>query len=401
MDRWKLAFWGLLAIAITALVGAGIWMSVPGYWDTGMFRWTVAVALFGAAVGASELIARYRDDPLRSLTSWAAALYILVNLAAAAFAYKLIRDFGWTFGATDSQTPWVQAFVAGFGAMMFFRSSLFHAKVGDSNLAIGPGIVFQIFLNATDRSCDRRRGELRAELVKRLMRGVSFSKARVALPSLCFGMMQNVGAEEQMQFWQTVDALASKDMKDDFKTFNLGLMLLNLVGEKALESAVQTAGVRIQDPASLSLDIFVALQDLKFDRAFPLLVDICFNLSCFGTSDQQKEAKAIVISEISPLRERADLDDGAKMTILALSLQQHVGDAVLRTALAYIGDAVSTEAGAGQTEHSAVSQTGPVPTAADSVQTSQASEAAVQDDTKVVKLRGDSDPTSLAGDGPP
>jgi hypothetical protein len=343
INRWRIAFFALLAMSMVGMIltisvtGLGI----PRGWDISMFRWSLLVAAFGGIIGTCELVARYRDDPLRSLTSSAAMLYIIVNIIAATFAYLLIRDFGWQFGAVGPQISWVQAFVAGFGAMVFFRSSLFQAKVGDTSVAIGPGIVFQILLQVADRSCDRRRGEARAALVKKLMRGVSFSKARMALPSLCFGMMQNVGADEQAQFNLMADALTTKNMPDDFKTFNLGLMLLNVVGEKALDSAIQTAGERIQNPVELGLEAFVGLQKLQFDRAFPLLVDICFIMSCFGTEEQQAAAKKAVMDEISQLKTR-NLDNGARMTMLGLSLKQRVGDEVLRAALACVIDPLAT-----------------------------------------------------------
>jgi hypothetical protein len=70
--------------------------------------------------------------------------------------------------------------------MAFFRSSLFTMKVGEADVAVGPGIFFQVLLHATDRACDRGRAEPRSVLAKSIMSGVLFKQARDALPSFCF-----------------------------------------------------------------------------------------------------------------------------------------------------------------------------------------------------------------------
>src|SRR5215207_186145 len=91
------------------------------------------VPLFGAAVGASELIARYRDAPFVALRTGPAGWYIFVNAVAALAAYVLILVFDVRFGFGTTAEPMklavTQALVAGFGAMVFFRSSLLTMKV--------------------------------------------------------------------------------------------------------------------------------------------------------------------------------------------------------------------------------------------------------------------------------
>ena len=167
--------------------------------------WLVAVLFCGGGVGASELIARYKDAPFTALRTAAAGWYVLVNAAAAAAAYILIVEFDVFHDATHKE--WTELLVAVFGSMAFFRSSLFTMKVGEADVAVGPGIFFQVLLHATDRSCDRGRAEPRAALARDIMQGVSFDQAREALPNLCFELMQNVPPDELQQFRQAVDAL--------------------------------------------------------------------------------------------------------------------------------------------------------------------------------------------------
>lgn len=304
-----------------------------------------AVFLCGAGVGASELVARYKDAPFRALRTVAAGWYIAVNAVAAAFAYLLIVEFDFFAGTPHKE--WVEFLVAVFGSMAFFRSSLFTMKVGETDVAVGPGIFFQVLLYATDRACDRGRAEPRSALASSIMRGVSFELARDALPSFCFELMQNVPAGEQQQFRQVVDALSSSKMLDSIKTMNLGLMLMNVVGSQVLAAAVSALGEKIQGPAKLDLDVFSRLQNADFDKAFPLLVDACFIMSRFGTDQAQAEAKKAVIAETSPLADQPAVDNGTKMTLLGLSLQQRVGDAVLLAALMQFADGIRPRAAAG------------------------------------------------------
>jgi len=312
------------------------------FWQTTTL-WYIGVPLIGAAVGATEVVARYKDAPLLAVKTGPARLYIIVNALAALFAYVLIRNFDFTFGATN-QITLVQALVASFGSMAFFRSSLFSMKVGDADVAVGPAIFFQVLLFATDRACDRERAQPRSDEVTRIMRGVSFDLARDALPSFCFELMQNIPASEQQQFRLVIDALASSKMRDSVKVLNLGLMLMNAVGYQVLDAAVRALGEKIQGPAKLELDVFTALQKVDFDKAYPLLVDIAFIMSRYGSAADQADAKAAVCAEIGPLVAQHSLDNGIKMTQLGLSLQQRVGDAVLLAALAHIADGVKLQA---------------------------------------------------------
>lgn len=309
-------------------------------WHAGLVNgaWYASVALFGAAVGASELLARYRDAPFMALRTSAARWYIALNGAASLLAYVLIVQFKFEFGATAENKNLVQALVATFGSMVFFRSSLFTIKVGETDVPVGPGIFFQVLLFATDRGCDRERAEPRSTLVNQIMHGVSFEQARDALPNFCFELMQNVPATERQQFRQVVDALASSAMPDSVKVLNLGLMLMNVVGSQVLAAAVKALGEKIQGPAKLEMRVFLALQKVSFERAYPLLIDVCFVMSKFHQSvEDQQKAKQEVIAEIDRMAKGTEIENSAKVVFLGLALQQRVGDAVLLAALSQLG----------------------------------------------------------------
>ena len=309
--------------------------------------WQVlAVIAIGLAVGASELVGRYRDAPSAALRTYAAAAYMIINGMASLFAYAVIVAMGWSFGvASGPQQTWTQILVAGFGSMAFFRSSLFTVKVGDTDLSVGPGILFQLFLFATDRSCDRQRARRRADPVAEIMRGISFPLAKDALPTFCFELMQNVPVAEQQGFRQVVDAMAAKaEMRDGVKVLSLGLMLMNVVGGDVLKSAVATLGNLIQEPArprALESETSSLVLNSDFTKAYPLLVQSCLLMASFDEKTAREQVSGAVLAEMDPIAANTNLDNSTKMVLLALALQRRVGDAVLRAALGSIADGIA------------------------------------------------------------
>lgn len=207
------------------------------------------VAMIGLLVGTTELLSRYRDSPWKALLNFPAGIYVSVNVGASVLALLLIEIFGWTFtdSATSEKELWVRVLVAGVGAMSFFRSSLFTFRVGDKDVPLGPGLIFQVLLDITDRAVDRARARPRSLAVAKIMSGVSFQKAQLALPTYCFALMQNVTAEEQSTFGKLVTQLSgSTNMTDTVKSLALGLALLNVVGDAVLTAAVASLDSEIK-----------------------------------------------------------------------------------------------------------------------------------------------------------
>ncbi len=204
----------------------------------------LAACLIGGVVGATELLSRYRDEPIRVLWTRPALFYVAVNALSSAGALLAIRTFGWTFGVTSQAVGeavvrvW-EVLVAGFGAMALFRSSLFTVRVGDQDVAVGPHRVLQIILGVLDRAIDRRRGEERSGAVVRIMEEVSFAKAQTALPTYCLKLLQNVPSEEQEELGNKVSDIEELDLDDRIKALMLGLAVMNVAGEEVLKAGVE------------------------------------------------------------------------------------------------------------------------------------------------------------------
>ncbi|MBA4380509.1 MAG: hypothetical protein C0393_07540 [Anaerolinea sp.] len=215
-----------------------------------ILEWLV-VGVIGAAVGAVELISRYKDEPDNALSSWPAVYYLLINALASVGALGLIRVFKWDFGVTDpAAAGWTQVIVAGFGAMAILRASVFTVKVGAESVPIGPSRFLEALLIAVDQGVDRKRAQGRSAVVSKVMKDISFDKAYMALPTYCLALMQNLPQPEQEQFARKINLIRSADMSPHIKSLLLGLALMNVVGEGVLKAAVEHLGGDLKpDPA--------------------------------------------------------------------------------------------------------------------------------------------------------
>jgi hypothetical protein len=223
-------------------------MDTDGQTIGGLLLWIVP-PIIGCLAGASELVARYKDEPFKAIRSIPAGSYIVLNGIASLVAIFMIERFGWTFGVAE---VWpqiiVKILVAGFGAMALFRSSFFNVRVGETDVGVGPSSLLTIVLEAIDRQVDRQRAEVRAVVASRIMEGVSFGKAKLALPMTCFAMMQNVPVAEQERTSSEINEIQNAETSDHARAIGLGLTLMNSVGEDVLKAAVKALGEHIKRP---------------------------------------------------------------------------------------------------------------------------------------------------------
>jgi len=206
----------------------------------------IIVAIFGGVIGSTELLTRYRDAPFKALWSLHAGSYIFLNVFASIGALWLTRLFGVTFGLDASteveKLRWAQVFVAGFGAMILFRSSLFVLSMGDKTMSVGPSSILEALLEILDGAVDRERAQDRATSIEKVMEGVSFRKAKDVLPVVTFALMQNLPRENQDLVLNRVLDLESKrknkELSDSAAAYALGLSLMDIVGENVLRDAI-------------------------------------------------------------------------------------------------------------------------------------------------------------------
>ncbi len=282
--RWSGGLaWGLAGLGAAGLGAA--WVAAHPI----VLAWVAGarfqVALIGLFVGGVELIARYRDNPLRALWTWPAGLYILINIVAGLLALRALQVVrpSWLFEQTGArQLPFYLVLTGGFGAVALFRSSLFKVRTSDGELAVGPAVVLDTLLQASDRAVDRILASPRGTRVSAIMETVSFAKAKSALPSYCFAVMQNVSQQEQQAVASQIANLSAAEMTDRERSLNVGLVLLNVVGDSVLRSAVKDLGASIRaDPPPPDLDIpgiADLMRHVDVVKAAELLPRLCFAL---------------------------------------------------------------------------------------------------------------------------
>lgn len=199
----------------------------------------VAVFVLGALVGAGELVSRFRDEPTRAISSVPGLLYLTVNGIASVTAIVALRTFAWTPApASVDQTRLLQILASGFGAMAVFRTALFTVRVSGTDIGVGPVAFLQVMLAAIDRAVDRKRARERAERVLSIMDRLTFTDLFASLPAFAFALMQNLSSDDKTAISDQVKTLAASAMPDQAKVLNLGLLLMNYVGEAVLEEAV-------------------------------------------------------------------------------------------------------------------------------------------------------------------
>lgn len=311
-------------------------------------EWSLAylfVFLLGGAVGAAELVSRYKDRPNRALKTWPAFFYMSVNALGSCAALYLITVFRKKLGFGEDGAPWENAAIvqvvllASFSALMFFRTSLFKLRVGEDDLAIGPSIVLDTLLGAADRSVDRVMAEPRAQFVHRLLAGVSFEKSAAILPPHCLALMQNVSNDEAQKIVGVVNSLrANTQMPDKIKSLNLGLALLTVVGEEVLETAVKGLEDDLQDSTVWLLQrVAKTMGPVSFERARRVLPAYCFGLWPKTVAD---DIQVKLSSEMTALGAIGEVSDQFKALILGIRLVRLTDGATLHKAVEDLGASI-------------------------------------------------------------
>src|SRR5262249_14743193 len=128
--------------------------------------WAFASFVFGAIVGLSEILSRYRDEPLLAAGHLSGSTYVCMNGVISFFAFVVLRKYSQQIFPALKDDYFFTAVVAGFGAMAAFRSKFFTFHSADGkDYPIGPAIVLDTILKTIDSKIDRRRATERQEQV--------------------------------------------------------------------------------------------------------------------------------------------------------------------------------------------------------------------------------------------
>lgn len=356
-------------------------------------------ALIGLFFGAAELVGRYRDDPWAAVRTKPGLAYIAVNIIAAVVALIVLWSIqpNWIFGprsaepsnapdrppaaqmpanprdSADQTLPEVgsaarpaasaaspspmpdktagvpnsdnpsraQRFLllvltAGVGSAALFRSSLFKLRTPDGEIAVGPSVILDTLLFATDRYVDRSRAGPRADVIAKAMDGVSFARAAGPLPAYCFALMQNVSPQEIQRIESLRNSLATADWPDQLKAYSLGLALYTIVGKAILDKAVKDLKDSIADPLSDDqppAKLVQTMANVDFGKAIAVLPFYCALLKPLQEKEQTEFEQKL--GELAKLK---DVSPRTRSIALGLILLDQFHQNVLNRALNLAGD---------------------------------------------------------------
>ena len=247
--RDLILFAGLVAFA--ALLG--FWIGHPKAPTISLLLGQMAlVSAASAAVGYGEVLSRYRDRPAALMRTVPALVYVAVNVVAGLTALLLIQTLD-TFKDSPHRATY-EVLAAGFGAIAFFRSSLFTVRIGTADVGVGPSALLKSLLDTAELIIDREQAAGRSNAAREIMADVDPAKACQALLPMCFGMLEKPYTEaEQKQISlqalsvgkpDPTSALAGLDPRA--RALILGVLLVRSFGRDVVRQAVRDLGATIK-----------------------------------------------------------------------------------------------------------------------------------------------------------
>ena len=141
----------------------------------------------------------------------------------------------------------IKVLTAGFGSLVFMRSSVFKVRVGDSDIGIGPAAILDTLLLVADRGVDRREAVARAQDVTQLVSHVRDPRiVAKMLTKYSLALMQNVDEKTSKDLGDAIGKIMEDtEVPDAIKMDIVALRLGVVVGPDVLEAAVTALGDRL------------------------------------------------------------------------------------------------------------------------------------------------------------
>ena len=195
--------------------------------------YTLAIAL-SLLFSIAELFSKFKDEPLSILGRLATCVYALINIAVTAgFMFLLTQTSIVGQQITDLLTA---SLIAGFGSAILLRSKFLKVNVGGNEVAIGPEVFVNIFLDTLERRLDRERALVRKNLVEDYMADIDFNKAKNYVLATIIASSQLESNTSIDKLKTDMENLAESNFTNKEKSYALGYLILDLMGEKFLRN---------------------------------------------------------------------------------------------------------------------------------------------------------------------
>ena len=193
----------------------------------------IAAGGLAALAAVSELVSRFRDEPLLVLRGLPAHLYLALNAGLALLVLWLLRLAS---HPDDNVAALEQVLLAGFGARVLVRTKMvgFRTSSGGKAEEIGPGAVVEQLLGAISRRADRNRAAERLAAVSAQLDGLGLEVALQFIAEMA-GAMQDLTEDEKQQITGNVQNIVSRsDIDERTRVHLLGYLIVNFAGDDFL-----------------------------------------------------------------------------------------------------------------------------------------------------------------------
>jgi len=233
----------LAAGVVVGIVVSQAWQPFPGLstWSWPVIGAGATSFAFGGLVGLSEILTRYRDEPVRATLNLFGGTYLLFNAVISLAAFLFMRAYGNEIFPSVAKDYFLTALVAGFGAMVVMRSKLFTFNApGGQEYSIGPAIVVDTILQTIDQKIDRLRAAERQERVFKKLSSISdFQKAADYLEASVLSF-QHLSDDDKAAIHEAIGLYKDRSWDDRLKVMALGFAFLTVAGEDNFDQVIET-----------------------------------------------------------------------------------------------------------------------------------------------------------------
>ena len=200
-------------------------------------------------VGLSEILSRYRDEPLLAASTAAGLAYLSLNGVISLAAFALLQKYPQQIFPALKDDLFLTSLVAGFGAMAVFRSKFFTFRSPDGKeFPIGPAIVLDTVLRTIDSKIDRRRAtERQAQVFESMITLHDFASVSNYFEA-SLSSFQNLSQDDKTEIKNVIDQYrALTSWPDTLKSLGLGFAFLNISGEENYDQVMANLRKFIDD----------------------------------------------------------------------------------------------------------------------------------------------------------
>jgi hypothetical protein len=207
-------------------------------WDE--VGWAVLSFIIGAGTGISEIVSRYRDEPLRATANRYGFAYLALNGLISVLAYAFLVRYSSNILTSVAGDPVMTSIVAGFGAMAILRSNFFIFRTEDGKeYPIGPSIVVETFLRMLDRKIDRLRASERQRRVLERLKDIADYDAAANYLEASLLSFQNLTEKEWTDIREVIEVYRKKAWPPALRVYAVGFAFLTIAGEENFDQVVE------------------------------------------------------------------------------------------------------------------------------------------------------------------